>query len=66
MIFIVFGIFTLITVAFTFISFLLYYHVAHYSYIGDSSKRIFINYAGLGVLILLSALVLMIINHLVG
>ena len=66
MTFIAFGLFILIAAAFISVSFLLYYHVAHYSYVGDSSKRVFIYYAGLGTLVLLCALILMIINHIVG
>jgi len=55
--------FFLITILFAAFAVAVFYHIGRYSYIGDSSKKVFIFYTSGGMVILLVTLILLIINH---
>jgi hypothetical protein len=59
-IFIVFAVLVLVCAV---LSALFYYHVRRYSYIGDASKRVFLIYAMVTILVIVTLLSLLIINH---
>jgi len=57
-------IFVLVTVVFTVFSIALFYHIGRFSFFGDFSKGIYVIFVGICLLIILTSLISIIINHL--
>jgi hypothetical protein len=60
----IFIVFFLVLVIFGIISVVLFYHIGRYSYLGDSSKKIFSVYSFFGTAAALASFILLILNHL--
>lgn len=62
----IFVIFFVVLIIFGVISIALFYHIGRYSYLGDSSKRIFSIYSFCGTAFALASFILLILNHLLS
>lgn len=59
----VFSALLIILIAFLIFSAVMFYHIRRYSMVGDYSKRVFIVYYSVGIILIVVSLVLVIINH---
>jgi len=60
----VIGALFIILIAFLVFSAVMFYHIMRYSLVGDSSKKVYVVYYSVGLIIVAVALLLIIINHL--
>jgi len=60
LIFIIFAVLVIVSIALTL---LFYYHVQRYAFVGDASKRVFLIYLMITIVVFSLALILLILNH---
>ena len=59
----VFSALLIILIAFLIFSAVMFYHIRRYSMVGDYSKRVFVVYYSIGIILIIISLILIIINH---